>query len=56
MKALIDRNVILKQIIQETRATLSMEGLILSEDETRMLTDYNEGKVSGDDLRKSYPG
>ena len=41
-----------EQSVQETQATLAMEGLKLSKDEVQMLTDYNEGKVSGDDLRK----
>ena len=41
-----------EQSIQETGATLAMEGMKLTEDEVRMLTDYNDGKVSGDDLRK----
>ncbi len=41
-----------EQNVQETQVTLAMEGMKLSEDEIRMLTDYNEGKVSGDDLRK----
>lgn len=40
------------QSVQETQATLDMEGMKLTEDEVRMLTDYSEGKVSGDDLRK----
>ena len=42
-----------EQNVQETQATLAMEGMKLSEEEVRMLTDYSEGKVSGDDLRKS---
>ena len=41
-----------EQNVQETGATLAMEGMKLTEDEVRMLTDYNDGKVSGDDLRK----
>ena len=41
-----------EQNVQETGATLAMEGMKLSEDEVRMLTNYNDGKVSGDDLRK----
>ena len=41
-----------EQSAQETEATLAMEGMKLSEDEVRMLTNYNDGKVSGDDLRK----
>jgi addiction module RelB/DinJ family antitoxin len=42
-----------EQVVKETEATLAMEGLKLSEEEIRMLTEYTEGKVSGDDLRKS---
>ena len=42
----------LEQSVQETEAALAMEGMKLSEDEVHMLTDYSEGKVSGDDLRK----
>jgi len=41
-----------EQNVRETQATLAMEGMKLSEDEVRMLKDYSEGKVSGDDLRK----
>lgn len=41
-----------EQNVQETQATLAMEGMELSKDEVRMLTDYNEGKVSGDNLRR----
>ena len=41
-----------EQNVQETGATLAIEGMKLTEDEVRMLTDYNDGKVSGDDLRK----
>ena len=41
-----------KQVVEETKATMAMEGMKLSEEETQMLTDYTEGKVSGDELRK----
>lgn len=43
----------IEQSIQETKATMAMEGMNLSEEEVRMLTDYNEGKISGDDIRNS---
>lgn len=42
----------IKQGVQETKASLAMEGMNLTEEETRMLTDYSEGKVTGDELRK----
>ena len=29
-----------------------MEGMNLTDEETRMLMDYSEGKVTGDELRK----
>jgi addiction module RelB/DinJ family antitoxin len=41
-----------EQSVQETKATLAMEGMNLTEEETRMLTDYSEGKITGDELRK----
>ena len=41
------------QGIKETRATLAMEGMDLTEEEIQMLTDYNNGKVSGDELRRT---
>ena len=40
------------QSMQETQATLDMEGMKLTEDEVRMLTDYSDGRISGDNLRK----
>ena len=42
----------LEQVVEETKATMAMEGMKLSEEETQMLTDYTEGKVSRDELRK----
>ena len=42
----------IEQVVEETKATMAMEGMKLSEEETQMLTDYTEGKVSGDELRK----
>ena len=42
----------IEQGVQETKATLAMEGMNLTDEETRMLTDYSEGKVTGDELRK----
>ena len=42
----------IEQSIQETKASLAMEGMNLTDEETRMLTDYSEGKVTGDELRK----
>ena len=41
-----------EQSVQETKTTLAMEGMDLTEEETRMLKDYNEGKVTGEELRK----
>ena len=42
----------IEQGVQETKATLAMEGMNLTDEETRMLTDYSEGKITGDELRK----
>ena len=42
----------IEQSVQETKASLAMEGMNLTEEETQMLTDYSEGKVTGDELRK----
>lgn len=42
----------IEQSIQETRAALAMEGMDLTDEEIQMLTDYNKGKVSGDELRR----
>jgi len=42
----------IEQSVQETKATLAMEGMNLTEEEVRMLTDYGKGKVTGDELRK----
>lgn len=43
----------IKQGIEETRATLAMEGMNLTDGEIQMLTDYSNGKVSGDELRRT---
>ncbi len=42
----------MEQGIRETRATLAMEGMNLTDEEIQMLTDYNNKKVSGDELRR----
>ena len=42
----------IKQSIDETIATMSMEGMMLTDDEVQMLTDYSNGKISGDELRR----
>ena len=42
----------IEESVQETKTTLAMEGMSLTEEETRMLTDYSEGKITGDELRK----
>ena len=42
-----------KQGIEETRATLAMEGMNLTDGEIQMLTDYSNGKISGDELRRT---
>ena len=42
----------IEQGVKEAKATLAMEGMHLTDEETRMLTDYSEGKVTGDELRK----
>ena len=41
-----------EQSVQETGVTLTMKRMKLTEDEVRMLKDDNDGKFSGDDLRK----
>ena len=40
------------QSIEETRATLAMEDMNLTDEELQMLHDYVSGKVSGDELRR----
>ena len=40
------------QEIEETKATLAMENLPLTEKEAQMLTDCAYGKITGDELRK----
>ena len=40
------------QSIDETSASMSMEGMSLTDEEVQMLTDYSHGKVSGDELRR----
>ena len=42
----------IEQSIDETRASMSMEGMSLTDEEVQMLTDYSHGKVSGDELRR----
>ena len=42
----------IEQSIAETKATMAMENMALTETETQMLTDYANGKISGDELRK----
>ena len=42
----------IEQSIAETKATMAMENTALTEAETQMLTDYVNGKISGDELRK----
>ena len=38
--------------VKETRATMAMESMNLTDDEIKMLIDYSNGKVSGDELRR----
>lgn len=40
-------------IIDEVKATLAMEGIALSEDEEKLVSDYVEGKISMAELRKT---
>ena len=40
------------QSIEETKATLAMEGMNLTDEEVQMLKDYSSGKVTGDELRR----
>ncbi len=40
-------------IIDEVKATLAMEGIALSEDEEKLVSDYAEGKISMAELRKT---
>lgn len=40
------------EAIQEVEATMSFEGLDLSEEDKKMLYEYRSGAVSGDDLRQ----
>ena len=42
----------IEQSIAETKATMAMENMALSEAETQILTDYANGRISGDELRK----
>ena len=42
----------IEQSIAETKATMAMENMALTEAETQMLTDYANGRISGDELRK----
>lgn len=42
----------IEQSIDETKATMSMENMMLTDEEVQMLTDYSNGKVSGDELRR----
>ena len=41
-----------EESVEETRATMAMEGMNLTQDEIQMLTDYSNGRVSGDELRR----
>ena len=40
------------QAVEETKATMAMEGMALTDEEEQMLTDYANGDISGDELRK----
>ena len=42
----------IEQSVAETKATMAMENMALTEVETQMLTDYANGRISGDELRK----
>lgn len=42
----------IEQNVQETKATLAMERMNLTDKDVQMLTAYNEGRISGDELRK----
>lgn len=42
----------IEQEIEETKATMAMENMPLTEKEVQMLTDYVYGKVTGEELRK----
>ena len=42
----------IEESIDETMASMSMEGMSLTDEEVQMLTDYSHGKVSGDELRR----
>jgi addiction module RelB/DinJ family antitoxin len=41
-----------EEIVEETRATSALAGMVLTDDDIQMLTDYRSGKVSGDELRR----
>ena len=42
----------IEESVEETKATMAMEGMNLTEGEIQMLTNYGSGKVSGDELRR----
>ena len=42
----------IEQEIEETKATMAMENMPLTEEEVQMLTDYAHEKMTGDELRK----
>ena len=42
----------IEESVEETRVTLAMAGMDLTDDETQMLTDHRSGKASGDELRR----
>ena len=42
----------IEESVEGTRVTLAMAGMVLTDDEIQMLTDYRSGKVSGDELRR----
>lgn len=42
----------IEESVEETKATMAMEGMSLTDEEIQMLTDYSSGKITGDELRR----
>ena len=42
----------IEESVAETKATMAMEGMDLTDEDMQMLTNYSNGKISGDELRR----